>query len=70
MRDQPGSLRPVRIGEGAWIGNGAIVMADVGRHTIVAAGAVVTKPLPDYAIAAGIPARVIRMRDQAGAIGE
>lgn len=70
MRDQPGSLRPVRIGEGAWVGNGAIVMADVGRHAIVAAGAVVTKPLPDYAIAAGIPARVIRMRDQAGAIGE
>jgi virginiamycin A acetyltransferase len=70
MRDQPGALRPVRIGEGAWIGNGAVVMADVGRHAVVAAGAVVTKPLPDYAIAGGVPARVIRMRDQPGAVGE
>jgi acetyltransferase-like isoleucine patch superfamily enzyme len=37
-------------------------MADVGRDTIVGAGAVVTKPLPDEVIAAGVPARVIRSR--------
>lgn len=64
IRDQPGAPRVVRIGAGTWVGNGAVVMADVGRHAIVAAGAVVTKPLPDYAVAAGIPARVIRMRDE------
>jgi virginiamycin A acetyltransferase len=70
IRDQPGTPRLVRIGEGTWVGNGAIVMADVGRHAIVAVGAVVTKPLPDFAIAVGVPARVIRTRDQASAIGE
>lgn len=66
IRDQAGSPRMVRVGEGTWVGNGAILMADVGRHSVVAAGAVVTKPLPDFCIAAGVPARVIRMRDQAG----
>jgi virginiamycin A acetyltransferase len=38
------------------------VLADVGKGTIVAAGAVVTKPLPDNVIAAGVPAKVIRSR--------
>lgn len=63
IRDQPGQPRLVRIGQGTWIGNNAVIMADVGRHTIVAASAVVTKPLPDYCVAAGVPARVLRMRD-------
>lgn len=62
MRDQPGAPVCVRIGEGAWIGNGAIVLADVGRHAIVAAGAVVTAPVPDYAIVGGVPAKVLRSR--------
>jgi len=80
IRDQPGAPRVVRIGEGTWVGNGAIIMADVGRHAIVAAGAVVTKPVADYAIVAGVPAQVIRIReprpaqslgaDRPGAIGE
>jgi acetyltransferase-like isoleucine patch superfamily enzyme len=55
----------VRVGQGAWIGNGAIVMADVGRDAIVGAGAVVTTPIPDRAIAVGVPARVIRTRGDA-----
>lgn len=62
MRDQPGTPACVHVREGAWIGNGAIVLADVGRHAIVAAGAVVTRPVPDYAIVAGVPARVIQSR--------
>jgi virginiamycin A acetyltransferase len=62
MRDQPGETRCVHVREGAWVGNAAVVMADVGRHAVVAAGAVVTKPIPDYAIAAGVPAQVIRFR--------
>jgi acetyltransferase-like isoleucine patch superfamily enzyme len=62
MRDQPGVPRQVRIGEGAWIGNAAVIMADVGRHAIVGAGAVVTKAIPDFAVAAGVPARVLRSR--------
>ena len=59
---QPGAPTLVRIGEGSWIGSAAVIMADVGRHSIVGAGAVVTKPLPDYVLAAGVPARIIRSR--------
>jgi serine acetyltransferase len=38
-------------------------MADVGRDSIIGAGAVVTSPIPDRVVAAGVPARVIRARD-------
>jgi len=62
IRDQQGQRTLVRIGEGTWVGSGAIVMANVGRHCIVGAGAVVTRPLADYVVAAGVPARVIRTR--------
>jgi acetyltransferase-like isoleucine patch superfamily enzyme len=66
IRDQEGETRRVRIGAGAWIGSGAVVMADVGCNTVVGAGAVVIKPLPDGVLAAGVPARVIRRRDEVG----
>jgi len=62
IRAQGGERRLVTIGAGAWIGNAAIVLADVGKGTIVGAGSVVTKPLPDFVIAAGVPCRVIRPR--------
>jgi acetyltransferase-like isoleucine patch superfamily enzyme len=61
--DQPGVVTRVCIGAGAWIGSAAVIMADVGRNTIVGAGAVVTKPVPDHVIAAGVPARVVRTRE-------
>ena len=64
IREQSGTLTPVRIGAGAWVGSAAVVMADVGRDTVVGAGAVVTKPLPDGVVAAGVPARVLRGRTQ------
>jgi acetyltransferase-like isoleucine patch superfamily enzyme len=54
--------RPVRIGAGSWIGSRAVILADVGRGTIVAAGAVVSEPLPDHVVAGGVPARVLRAR--------
>jgi virginiamycin A acetyltransferase len=64
IRDQEGTRRLVRIGQGTWIGNGAIVMADVGRDCIIGAGAVVTTPIPDRRVAVGVPARVIRLRGE------
>lgn len=67
IRDQDGSSTRVRIGEGTWVGSNAVILADVGRHCVVGAGAVVTRPLPDYVVAAGVPARVIRKRLPAGA---
>ena len=62
IRDQPGIRTLVRIGEGTWVGSAAIVMADVGKHCVIGAGAVVTSPIPDYSIAVGVPARVVRSR--------
>jgi virginiamycin A acetyltransferase len=64
IRDQPGVFTPVTIGEGSWIGEGATVSADVGRHCVIGSGAVVTKPIPDFAIALGVPAKVIRFRNE------
>ena len=62
IRDQPGRERLIRIGAGAWIGAAAVIMANVGDHTVVGAGAVVTRPLPSGVVAAGVPARVLRQR--------
>ncbi|WP_020474041.1 acyltransferase [Zavarzinella formosa] len=62
IRLQPGEFSKVTIGEDCWIGSGAVIMADVGPHTVIAAGAIVTKPIPEMVIAGGVPARVIRSR--------
>jgi acetyltransferase-like isoleucine patch superfamily enzyme len=60
------SIEPVVIGYGADIGTNATILpgVHVGAHSIVGAGAVVTKDIPEYAIAAGVPARVVRSRKQ------
>ncbi len=50
----------VHIGHDAWIGEAALVMADVGAGTIVAAGAVVSSPVPEKVVVGGNPARFVR----------
>jgi len=52
----------VVIGDNVWIGDNVVIMpgVTVGRGAIVGANAVVTRDIPDYAVAVGIPARVIK----------
>lgn len=59
VREQPGQWPTVTIGKDTWVGDRAIVMANLGKHCVVGAGSVVTKPVEDYAIVVGNPARVI-----------
>ena len=62
VRDQGGSFTQVTIGENSWVGNSALIMANVGKHCIVAAGSVVINDVEDYSIVAGNPAKVIKKR--------
>lgn len=57
--------RPVRIGAGSWLGAHSVVLpgAEIGRHVVVGAGAVVTGALPDFCVAVGAPAKVVRRLD-------
>jgi acetyltransferase-like isoleucine patch superfamily enzyme len=60
----PVELAPVTIGDDADLGVGAIILPGVriGRGAQIGAGAVVTRDVADYAVAAGIPAKVVRER--------
>ena len=63
--DHPIRTAPVSIGDHSLIGMGAVVQPGVtiGRHCLIGANAVVTKNIPDFSIAVGQPARVIRRFD-------
>lgn len=58
-RKRPQVFSQVTVGRGAWIGAGAIVMADVGPGAVVGAGAVVVKPVSAGAKVGGVPAEVL-----------
>lgn len=55
----------VNIGEGSWIGAGATVVQclKIGKNCMIAAGAVVIKDVPDNAVVAGVPAKIIKFND-------
>ena len=59
-------IEPVSVGYGADIGTNATLLpgVHVGAHSIVGAGAVVTTDVPDYSIVAGVPAKVLRYRNE------
>jgi maltose O-acetyltransferase len=66
MRCQGGTLpRMVTIGDDVWIGTRALILPGIkiGKGAIIAAGAIVTKDVPEYAIVGGNPARVIKYRN-------
>ena len=61
--DQQGvSTIPVVIGDDVWIGANAVILPGVtiGRHSVVAAGAVVTKDVPDFTVVGGVPAKILK----------
>ena len=57
---------PVHIGKNCWLGAGVIVLPGVtiGDNTVIGAGSVVTKDIPDYSVAAGVPAKVVKIRKE------
>lgn len=59
------TTQPVVIDDDVWIGANSVVTAGVsiGRHSVIAAGSVVTKSIPPYCVAAGVPAKIIKRYD-------
>lgn len=63
---------PTIIGSQSWLGFGVQVMPGVkiGRHCVIAAGSVVTRDIPDFCVAAGVPAKVIKRYNEGKGIWE
>jgi acetyltransferase-like isoleucine patch superfamily enzyme len=56
------NIKNVTIGDGVWIGHGAVICPGVtiGKNAVIGANSVVRQNIPDYSVAAGVPARIIR----------
>lgn len=63
---EPPSAKPVTVGDDVLIGANAVVIegVHVGNGAVVAAGAVVTRDVPENAVVAGVPARIVKMKDE------
>lgn len=64
IKEQERIFEKVSIGMDTWIGNGAIIMANVGAGCVIGSGSVVTGEIEDYSVAAGNPAKIIDKRIQ------
>lgn len=62
IKNQKETTSPIVVQEDCWIGANAVVVAGVtiGKHSIVAAGSVVTKNVPPYSIVGGNPAKILK----------
>lgn len=65
MRYQKHTTLPIRIGRDVWIGRGCCILPGVtiGEGPVIGANSVVSKDIPAYSIAAGVPAKIIRQRE-------
>lgn len=64
IRQDVKALSPVIIGEGSWIGeNVSICGASIGKHCVIGANSVVISDIPDYCIAVGSPAKIVKKYD-------
>lgn len=65
------TAEPIKIGNDVWIGGNASILPGVviGNNVIVAAGAVVTRNVPDNSMVAGVPARIIKNLDSSESVG-
>jgi acetyltransferase-like isoleucine patch superfamily enzyme len=68
LRQGVDKIQPVLIRRGAWLGQNVVVCPGVtiGRGSVVGANSVVTRDIPDYVVAAGSPARIIKQIEAAG----
>jgi acetyltransferase-like isoleucine patch superfamily enzyme len=64
-RSQGMSVAKVTIGDGAWIGSNCVILpgVEIGSHTVIGAGSVVTRSIPAYCVAVGNPARIVKRYD-------
>ncbi len=64
MRKQPSEHAKIVIEDDVWIGSNAVILPGIriGQGSVIGAGAVVTKDIPPYSVAVGVPARVIKKR--------
>lgn len=65
IAEQGVSTSPIHIGDDVWIGANAVILAgvEIGKHSVIAAGSIVTRPVPPYSICAGNPAKIIKQYD-------
>ena len=65
MRYQPHTFEKIHIGRDVWIGRGSCILPGVtiGEGAVIGANSVVTRDVPEFAIAAGVPARVVKRRE-------
>lgn len=65
IAEQGVSTSPILIGDDVWIGANAVILAgvEIGKHSVIAAGSIVTRSVPPYSVCAGNPAKIIKQYD-------